>query len=203
MSDKSTGVSDAQNANVSDDGEEKVTESVSVEAHKRLLAQRKADRDKARALEEERNTLKAQLEAKDAETLAEQSRYKELYEAEKKKREESDGKLADMSRAQVESAKKAALREALGISKQEYLKFADLSSIQMNDDGTPDSDSLKAVANKFRESYPELLPVKASGTLPNNAPGNGGAPKPPKSYAEMSAEELRAAYLKQRMSTAK
>ncbi len=182
------------NANAS--GEGGTGDSVSVESYKRLLAQRKADKARARALEEENNTLKAEREASEASKLQEANQFKELYEKEKKKRETAEGALSEMSTRQVTNAKKDALNKALGgVSKSEYLGFADLSTVQMNDDGTVDPESLNAVANKFRESYPELLPNRSASKLPNTA-GKDYTPPAPKKLEDMTPQELREAYQK-------
>lgn len=182
---------------VSDDGkteEESVEGNVSVETYKRVLKQRKADREKAKALEEENNALKAERETAENAKLAEANEYKKLYETEKKKREETESKLSEMSNKQVTDAKTKALSEALGgLKKSEYLKFADLSQIQMNDDGTVEGDSLATVVTVFRTNYPELVPIKGKDTLPNMAP-KGYIPPPVKPLSEMTQEELRNVY---------
>jgi type II secretory pathway pseudopilin PulG len=165
---------------------------VSYETYKKVLDQRKADRDKARELQEQLDAVKAERESAEAARLAEQKRYEELYNAEKSKVEKLSGQIKEMTTQQVERAKKSALKEALGVSKEEYLKFADLDAIQLLEDGTPDPETLKSAANKFRETYPELIPAKSGSKIPNDAAKDGGLPKP-KDPMQMSQEELRVA----------
>jgi hypothetical protein len=171
-----------------DDADDKV----SYETYKKVLDQRKADRDKARELQEQLDALKAEKESAEAARLSEQKRFEELYQKEKTKAEQLAGQIKDMTTQQVERAKTSALKDALGVSKAEYLKFADLSLITLTEDGTPDPESVKAAANKFRESYPELIPAKSGSKIPGEAPKDGGLPKP-KDPMQMSQAELRAA----------
>jgi hypothetical protein len=182
----------ADGAGSAGDGESG-TGSVSREAYQRVLDQRKADRDRAKAAEEKATQLQAEKDAAEAEKLAQANEYKKLFEAEKKKREEVEGRMSQMTQAQVTRAKTDALKAELGISKTEYLNFADLAAVQMNDDGTVEPESIKTVANKFRESYPDLLPSRSGGRLPQNAPA-GTQPKLQKKISEMNPAELREAY---------
>ena len=189
--DKSNGASGTENdvASGDDEGEENQN-GVSVDSYKRLLAQRKADRAKARDLETQLAQVQAEREQAEADRLAEQNKYKELYEKSEKSKKELETRLSDMTQSQITKEKKAALDKALGgIKKSEYLGFADLASIQMNDDGTVDMDSVATVANKFRESYPELVPTKTAGKLPYEAPREG-APKTERKLSELSPKEL-------------
>ena len=175
---------------------EQQPEVVSPETHKRLLAQRKADQERARRAEEELAQLRAEKEARDAEQLAAQKRYEELYNSEKAKREAAEKANSEMTQKQVEASKRAALTKELGgLKKDEFLSFADLKSIRMNDDGSVDTDSVRDVATKFRQAYPELLAGKAAPGMGNVAPADPNPPKE-KPLAEMSTAELRALWEK-------
>lgn len=190
--DKSKDGSAVENEVVSndDEGEENQNGSVSLDSHKRLLAQRKADRARVRELEAERATMQAEREQAEADRLAEQNKYKELYEKEVKAKKDLESKLSDMTTSQITKEKKLALDKALGgIKKSEYLGFADLASVQMNDDGTVDMESVATAANKFRESYPELVPTKQTGRIDTGAPRDA-APKQPRKLSELSVKEM-------------
>lgn len=176
------------------DSEVSENSSVSADSYKKLLDQRKKDQARARQAEQELTELKAKAEADEAARLVEQNRYKELYEAEKKKREDTESRISQMTQSQITSAKRAELdRQLGGVKKAEYLSFADLNAIQMNEDGTVEAESVKAVANKFRETHPDLLPTKTGATLPNGAPADH-KPKLTKPLSQMTTAELRAAY---------
>ncbi len=189
--DKSKDGSAVQTDDVSNDDEDTTTtDSVSLESHKRLLAQRKADRARARDLEAQLAQVQADKEQAEADRLAEENKYKDLYEKSEKSKKELETKLSEMTTTHVTREKKAALDKALGgIKKSEYLGFADLNSIEMNDDGTVDMESVATVANKFRESYPELVPTKQTGKIPSDA-ARDVAPKQPRKLAELSVKEM-------------
>ncbi len=167
---------------------------VTREAHERLLTQRKADRARAQAAEDERDRLKAQVEEAEAAKMAADKRYQELAESEKQKRIAAEAKTNELIKANQESTKRSALMTAIGaLKKPEYIGFAPIASVVLNPDGTVDESSVKEIANKFKESYPDLLAVTKTGQLPNGAPKDPTAPKP-KALTEMSAAELKEAY---------
>lgn len=180
-------------------GDEGKDEQVSRDAYDRAVAQRKADKVKREAAERERDELKAKLEEQEQAKLNEQNEFKTLYEKEKKKREEAESKLSEMTTSQITNAKKQALNQVLGGTlKSEYLVFAKLGDIEMNEDGSADLESVKRVAAAFKASHPELVPVKAGSKLPKGA--NDGTPPPPpkqKTLEQMTQAELRAEYKRQ------
>ncbi len=171
---------------------EEQAETVAFETHKRLLDQRKADQAKARDLQAKLDAAMADKEAAETTRLAEQAQWKDLYEKEKKKAEGLGSQLQHLTTSQIESRKREAVKEALGgVRKDDYLKFLDLNAVQLNDDGSVDAESVKAAANKFRESYPELVAVKPAGKIPNEA-ASGYKPGAPKSLEEMTFAEKKA-----------
>jgi hypothetical protein len=169
-------------------------DAVSYETYKKVLDQRKADRDRARELQARLDAAEAEKAEAEKARLAEQARFKELYESEKKRAETLHGQIQSMTSAQIDARKREALKSELGgVRKDDYLNFADLKSIQVNEDGSVDVESVKAVATKYRESYPELVATRQASKLPQDAAG-GYKPPQPKSLAEMSPSELRAEY---------
>lgn len=177
-------------------GETEQNEVVSPETHKRLLAQRKADQERARRAEEELTTLRAEKEAATAAQLAEQKRFEELYTSEKAKREAAEQRATELTQKQIDAAKQSALvRELGGVKKDEFLRFADVASIRVNEDGSVDPDSLREVATKFRQSYPELLNGKPAAGMGNVAAADPTPPKD-KPLHEMTTQELRAMWEK-------
>jgi len=102
--------------------------------------------------------LEADAKAREEAELEQQQNYQELA---KRMQEERDKALADSQASQekVDSAlKRAALKSELGKVNDLYLVHADLSAIELNEDGLPSSESVKIVANKFREEHAALLP---------------------------------------------
>jgi len=171
-------------------------ETVAYETYQKALDQRKADQARTRELQAQLDAFKSQQTEAEQTRLAEQSEFKKLYETEKAERTKLADNLKTVTTAQVESRKKEALKAELGgVRKDDYLKFADLGMIQVNDDGSVDMDSVKLTANRFRESFPELVASKQTSKLPHEAAG-GFQPPPKKSLSEMSSMELRAEYVR-------
>ncbi len=168
---------------------------VAYSTYKQLLDQRKADQARATAIQAELDRLKSDAESAEAVRLTEQNRFKELYESEKAKREASEGQVKETNAKIAAQRKRDALKAELGgVRKDEYLSFADLASIQLQDDGSVDSDSVKQAANKFREAHPELITPKPGSKLPNDAAA-GYTPPAGKPLDKMTPEELRALYV--------
>jgi hypothetical protein len=172
---------------------------VAFDTYKKVLDQHKASQAKAREAAAQLEALKAEKDEADKARMAEQAKFKELWEAAEKKAQALDGQIKQMTASQIEAKKREALKSELGgVRKDDYLKFADLSSVHLGEDGSVDIESVKATANKFREAYPELVSPK-SGVKP--LPGEAAAgyqPPKPKSLAEMTSAELAAEYAKTR-----
>ena len=174
------------------EGEENQPQTVAYDTYQKVLDQRKADRARARELEAELATVKAKQAEADEKALADQKKFEELYTKEKGERAKLQETVQSMTQRQVENAKREAIKAALGgVRKDDYAKFFDLSAVQLNEDGSVDPESVKVAANKFRESYPELVAGKQSAKIANEAgtSHSGGQPKP---LHQMSEAELRA-----------
>lgn len=155
---------------------------VSYETHKKLLSQRKADQAKAKDLEEKYNALLAEKQANEEQALAEQGKFKEMFEKERQQSQILQDQMREAANRELKFKKEIALKSMLGtLKKDDYLVFADINAIQLSDDGQIDIESVKEVAEKFQNDHPHLL-LQESASLPN------GAPKPPNSnklsYAE-------------------
>ena len=136
--------------------------------------------------------MKAKQAEADEKALADQKKFEELYTKEKGERAKLQETVQAMTQRQVENAKREAIKAALGgVRKDDYMKFFDLSAVQLNEDGSADPESVKVAANKFREAYPELVAAKQSTKMANEAgtSHSGGQPKP---LSQMSEAELRA-----------
>ncbi len=194
MSEVKAGSNDTNTANAGSEAEgaEGTTEeTVSYKTYQEVLTQRKADQKKARDLQAQLDAATADKAATEEARLAEQKQFETLYQKEKVEREKLATQLAQMSARQVESAKVAAVKAALGgVRKDDYTKFFDLDAVQLNDDGTADAESVKQAANKFRQNYPELVATASKGRMANEA-GRGIDPGPPKPLTELSNMELR------------
>jgi hypothetical protein len=132
--------------------------------------------------------LKREEEAK----LIEQQRYEELYRKEQEQRQQLESKLKQNREQLVKSVKMTALQRELGDIKPKYLAHADLDAIVVHEDGTLSSESVMAVANKFREENPELVPSKANSNLTDFSAGNINTTTNEKpDFDKMSSDEKR------------
>lgn len=150
-------------------------------------------KDKSKQAAAELNELKAQLKAIEEEKLKETQSYQELYEKAKQEREELEARYQQEQISNQNARKRAALKNELGNVRDEYLNHANLNAIEINDDGTISPDSVKAVANQFRQDHSVLIPTENSNQITNQAPASGQVVlNKPKSLSEMSFEEKRA-----------
>jgi hypothetical protein len=163
-------------------------EEVSQDMHKFKMRAKEAE---ARAAEYEAR-LKAQEEAK----LMDEKRFQELYEREKKQREDAERTSKKERELYLRAVKLTALKSELGPVKDEYLTHAEIDKIELNADGSLSSESVRQVANNFRQNHAQLLPTQAGGNITSYASPTSFSPAKPKSLSEMSYAE-KAAMLKQ------
>lgn len=164
MSDENNQVSDQGN-NISSASTEK-----DQFVHKKAFEDVSKDMHKFKAKLKDKEAYIAELEAKqtaiEEAALVESQQYKALFEKRNDEFERLKQEVDDRDRKYLEAVKKNALKNELGGSiKEEYLMHADMSSIQFSEGSTIDRDSLTAVANSFRQKYPELVPVIHSSNI--------------------------------------
>lgn len=143
----------------------------------------------AREAEAARTEYEAKLKQLEEEKMKEQAQWKEL--AEKREQElELARKEANETKSRFSSAvKKSALKQELGGSiRDEYLSFANIDSIELNDDGSLNMESLRNVANKFREEHGSLIPPAKPDSTSKAAP-TGQTVSQGKSIDELSGAE--------------
>ena len=159
-------------------------EEVSKDMHKYKASYKEIAAEKAR--------LEAELKSREEAKLAEQSRFEELYQREKEEKAKLEQTLRQNQEHLINSVKKTALLRELGDMDPKYLQHANLESIEVRDDGTLSSESVVAVANKFREENPALVPSNNAGTITDSAPANQTLQsQPTKDVSQMSKDELR------------
>lgn len=139
--------------------------------------------------------LKAHEEAK----LKEQQKWQELYERAKKEKEQTLQERQREKELYFNAVKKSALKSELGGKiKDVYLNHADIQAIELTENGEINPESLRNVANKFRQDFPELIPASGSSNITGRAPQDT-APKTEKAVSEMTLEEKRDALAKMRL----
>jgi len=175
--------------------ESKPGESVSYETHKRLLGE-------AKRAKEERDRLKAELEAKAAaereaeeKRLAENQEYKKLLEIREKELNEAKGRLDNMSRAQQDAKKLDAFLTSLdGKVDRKYWGLIDIDKIAFDPESQQvDEMSVKSLVDEFRKEHGILIDSQGgTSRLPNTAPGGTGGMISYKEWLNLPAKEMKA-----------
>lgn len=142
--------------------------------------------------------MEAKLKAIEEDKLKQEQKYQELYEREKKQREQEATARKKDRDLYLRGLKLAALKSELGNVREEYLSHAAIDEIEVLENGSLSSDSIRSVANKFRQEHPSLIPTNMGGNITGYASPTSFNPasNKPKSLSDMSFAE-KAAYLKQ------
>lgn len=141
----------------------------------------------------------AKLKAHEEEKLKEQQKWKELYDRAKKEKEQTLQERQREKELYFNAVKKSALKSELGGKiKDVYLSHANVQAIELTEDGEINPESLRTVANQFRQDFPELIPASGSSNITGRAPQDA-APKTEKTVAEMTLQEKRDALLQRRL----
>lgn len=194
---------------ISDDKVDSVDKSndvVSHETYKRLLAQRKADQEKLKSLEEKAKTLSILEEEKAKlaeEKLKADGNWKALLDAREAKIQELNEKYQSVTQEKsryeqqfVEASKLQAFMDALGgkLKHREYYNLVDTSAIALDpESGAIDKESLKKYADKFLKEHKELVAFSKP-QIDSRAPKSVGAQS--SGVDKMTPDELRE-YIKQ------
>jgi len=147
-------------------------ETVARKAYEEVSGDMHKYKSKNKQLDMELSETKAKLKTIEENQLKEQAQWEELYKREKDKSGELEGKLHNEKNLFMRSVKLGALKSELGDVKDVYLKHADVDEIIVNDDGTLGSESVKSVANSFRQSFPEVIPSQSNTNITSPIPGN-------------------------------
>lgn len=157
------------------------------------------NKQKAKELEAVVNELQAQLQAQEEAKMQEKEQWKELYEKREAELEQERQKAREKYNLYMKSVKIAALKQEIGSNvKDEYLSFANLDNIVVNDDGSIDKDTVREVANVFRKEHGQLIPQSGNENITGHAPGSGPAEKPPVNLKKLTTEQLMEMYAKQK-----
>jgi hypothetical protein len=143
----------------------------------KLLEELQSKNEKLSSINKEvidsRNKVKQQLRKFEKQTeeqlnteLAEQGKYKELYEAQLAEKEALQSKIRNNS---LDKAFTSALAEADAKSVNTVMKLVDKDNIEFDDDGNPSEDSILAAINAVKESDPILFGSQQTET-PNAPP---------------------------------
>jgi uncharacterized protein YdbL (DUF1318 family) len=178
------------NDNQHEDSVSDTSKQVSYESYQKVLNQRKADQAKVKELTQQMQALMQERESANTTALEEQKKFKDLWEQERKKNASLSEQFNGLQNSITESKKKAALAKELGpVKREEYLKFADLNSIVIDESGEVDMDSVRDVAAKFKKDYADLVSASPAKGLPSAAPKASTATTKV-DFSKMSMDEL-------------
>jgi predicted nuclease with TOPRIM domain len=157
------------------DPQEKKDEFVSKDAYTQVSEDMHRFKSAAREAAAKAAELEQKLANKEREEMEAKQQFEDLYKKEQSKAKQLEERLDKNNKLFKDSIKKSHLKSELGPGvKDQYLDFADINSIEIDEAGKIVADSLKAVADKFREEHPSLVGDKDA---PNpNSVGSSGSP---------------------------
>lgn len=159
---------------------------VSKQAYKQVSQDMHSYKTKMKELSAQLEAVKADKEAREKSVLEEQEKWHDLYKKSETKIQELL-KERDKERNQfLEGHKKNSVLQQVSFKKPEYVKFIDVSKIEVNEDGSIAQDLVAAEVERIKKEYPELLKTTAREMLPDAAPKGAK----PKSLKDMSPSEL-------------
>jgi len=185
---------------VDDKVEPKVTEKpktdyVAKNAYEEVSKDMHKYKSQLKEAEAARNAAEAALKAVEDQKLIDQNRFEELYNQEKQKSEEAMNKMIKERQLYDRSVKVNALKAELGGKiKDDYLSFANLDNIEVLEDGTISSESVRTEANNFRQAHPQLIPVDGNADITSTATTTSFDSKEGVKISDMSFE-AKARYL--------
>ena len=158
----------------------KAKDKVDYESYQRAIAQLKTTKAKLQEHEERENALLMQQKVKEEEDLLKKQDYQKLLdrknaevEHERKTRLELESRLSEAEKNRIDSHKLSSFYEKLPgkIKKKEYLSFVDLDSIEVDENGKVNEETVMRSVNDFMKEHHFLVEAKNK-MMPNDAPSN-------------------------------
>ena len=110
-----------------------------------------------KALESRIVEMETKIKEASENDLKEQKKFGDLYNNEKKRSDDLESKVEKLKQAHALQAKRTALLAVVNVARAEYLDHADLDSIDIDDKGNIDKDSVDRVATKFKTEHSHLV----------------------------------------------
>ncbi len=152
-------------------------------------------KDKAKSVEAELAQMKAEKDATLKLNLEKNEEWKTLYQNEIAAKETAIADLKDRTTKYMNSSKINAVSQAVQFKKAEYAKFVNTESIEVNENGTFNADSLNKEIDRVKQLYPELLKTHSpDAKMPTDA-ATKHRPES-KSLNKMTKDQLLAEYSK-------
>jgi hypothetical protein len=150
-----TSSTDSETSNVS--GTQK--DVVAYESHKKAINQLKETQKQNKELADRLANYERALKEKEESELKEQNKWREMFEKTKEENKKLQESIVYAKKSMENAVKQRAFLDTLGTKiKDDYLTFVDFDSIDLDEKGRIDTDTLESVVNKFKTNYPELLP---------------------------------------------
>lgn len=145
-----------------------------------LLNEKKREQQKNRQLVEELESLRSMFKRQEEEKLEEKQEYKTLWENTQKEKDQIKNDYLSLKNNLVREKKIKQFDKIIGLplNKERYYDFVDLDSIIVEADGNINKDSVRYVANLFRENYPELTPRQNFPKVGSQSASNEGITGP-------------------------
>lgn len=191
--------SSASSSQVSDEASQREDESQAQEAENQQSKRTIGWEDHQRALEDMKKfkarsrELEEQLNNTETKHLEEKKNYKELYEREKRQREEWQGKYTGLSNSVVDNEKYNAVRaEAIkaGIINEKDLDYLDLDAVQIER-----TDHGRAIVHGADTFVQGLIKERPYWFKNNEVPGFNAGGGPPPRVPEQKVEVVDEAYI--------
>lgn len=173
-----------QNEN-QDDSNSVNEEFVSKQAYVAVSKDMHTYKQKMKELTAQLEAIKADNEAREVSVLQEQEKWHDLYKKSETKIQELQS-IRDQERNKfLEGHKKNSVLQNVSFKKPDYIRFIDVSKIEVNEDGSISPESVQLEVDRIKKEYPELLKTSAKEMLPDAAPKGAAA----KAYNEMTSDE--------------
>lgn len=142
--------------------EEKKEDMVKYESFAKLLKEKKNLASKFNDVQAQLNEIKAEKESEEKKNLEESGKFKELYDAAEKEKEELR-KLLDNQSAKLRADRVLnAVKGHVKLVHEDLYTFIDTSAIEFDEDGHPTKESVEMEANRLRAKYPTVSDEDAS-----------------------------------------
>jgi len=115
------------------------------------------------------NELEAQREAQEKAKMEEKQQFEELYKKSEAEKAALLQQIEQEKKQLLAQRKKSALKQELGNIKEAYLGLANVDGIELNEDGTINSESVRHIANTFKQEHPALIPSGSSSNITSTA----------------------------------
>jgi len=165
---------------ISSETESKAPGKVDYNTYQRTLGQLKSTKAKLQEFEDRVSSIEMEKKVQEEQDLMKKQQFEKLlerrnveFEAERKRAKELEQKLQQADKDRLDSYKLNALVEKLPgkIKKKDYLGFADIDAIEVDENGKINEDSVLRVVNDFMKEHHFLVEAKGK-NMPSDAPSN-------------------------------